>query len=222
MAKRDEVKFTFEDRNLYRREAFQSGAVNADQVLKEYSRLRQVALKRLKRMEGTKYEHSQTYLRNVGMYPSIPEIAEKKMNGSDKLTKEAREKLLALHVSRRLDDLERFLSAKTGSIRGMQRVENQTIKTLRERGIYFVNKYNIKDFGDFMEYSRTCELDKKYGSDRVADLFGTIKEKKLDPEQIKRDFEFWLDNQKELESMPKIKNKNKRSAEDYKRKLLKQ
>lgn len=222
MAKRDGVKFNFEDRSLYRREAFQSGAVDADQVLKEYSRLRQAALKRLKRMEGTKYEQSQTYLRNVGMYPSIPEIAEKKMIGSDKLTKEAREKLLALHVSRRLDDLERFLSAKTGSIRGMQRLERELIQTLQDRGLSFVNKSNIQQFGDFMEHYRTERLNKIYSSERVAELFGTAVRKGIDPEQLKKDFTFWLDKQEELDKMPKIKNKNKRSAEDYKRKLLKQ
>ena len=221
MAKRNGVEFTFEDNALYRREAFQSGAVDADQVLKEYSRLRQVALKRLKRMEGTKYEESQTYLRNVGMYPSIPEIAEKKMQGADKLTPEARKNLLALHVSRRLDDLERFLSAKTGSIRGMQRLENELIQTLKERGLSFVNKTNIHQFGDFMEHFRTTKLNMVYSSERVAELFGTATRKGIDPEELKKDFAFWLEKQEELDKIPKIKNAKKRSAEEYKRKLLK-
>lgn len=216
---RNGVKFEFDDPAKYRREAYRSGAVSADEVLKEYSRLRQVALKRLKRMEGTKYEQSQTYLRNVGMYPSIPEIKEKKMANASGLDKEASEKLLALHVSRRLDDLERFLSAKTGSIRGMQHLENELVQTLRDRGLSFVNKGNIQKFGDFMEHFRTLKLGKIYSSERVAELFGTAVKKGIDPDQLHKDFTFWLENQEELENTPKIKNAKNRNAEAYRKKL---
>lgn len=213
------VKFGFSDRDFYRREAFRSGVVTAEEVLAEYSRLRQVAIKRLKRMEGTKYEQSQTYLRNVGMYPSIPEIREKKMGNAKNLDKDSAEKLLALHVSRRLDDLERFLSAKTGSIRGMQRMENELVQTLRDRGLTFVNKNNIQQFGEYMEHFRSMKLAQIYGSERAAELFGTAVKKGINPEQISEDFNFWLQNSEELEKTPKIKNAKQRNAAAYKKLL---
>ena len=219
MAKRNGVEFTFDDNALYRREAFRSGAVDADQVLKEYSRLRQVALKRLKRMEGTKYEESQTYLRNVGMYPSISEIAEKKMQGVDKLTPEARKNLLALHVSRRLDDLERFLSAKTGSIRGMQKVEKQLLNTLHERGASFVTKDNIHAFGDFMQHAKKIYESREYDSERTLEVFSIAEKRKLNLQEIQDDFEFWYENSEKLSKMAKNRNAKYKTVDDYRKAL---
>ena len=61
-------------REYYYPEALKAGSLTDQQMRQEYSRLRAIANKRLQRFEGTKYENSQTYLRNVGKYVPLSAI----------------------------------------------------------------------------------------------------------------------------------------------------
>lgn len=207
------------DGELYHYEAFKGGNVSRDELRKEYSRLRQVANKRLERMEGTKYEQSQTYRRNSGRYTTLEEIENEALANAKNLKPEAAQKYVDLHVAKKLDELYRFLTAKSGSIRGMQAIENRTIEALRDRGLTFINKSNITQFGEYMEYLRSIHKGKQFDSERAADLFGTAIKKGINPEEISEDFEYWKQHEEELAKLPKISNAKKRTADEYKRML---
>lgn len=213
------VKFGFDNPDLYHYEAFKGGNITSKELRREYSRLRAVASKRLQRMEGTKWEKSQTYLRNAGKYGTLADIEQAALANAKSLKPEAAQKYVDLFVAKKLDEMYKFLTAKTGSIRGMQRAENELIQTLHDRGLTFVNKSNIAQFGEFMEFLRTAHQNRLYDSERAAELFGTAVKKGINPMEIAEDWQYWQSREEELSKLPKIKNKNKRTADEY-RKLL--
>lgn len=216
---RNGVKFGFENEDLYHYEAFKYGNISRAELTKEYSRLRQTANKRLQRMQGTKYEQTQTYLRNAGKYKTLAQIEKEARQHTKNMGAEAAQKYVDRIVALKLADLYKFLTAKTGSIRGMQRVENEIIETLHERGITFVNKSNIQRFGEYMEYLRVLHQNQSFDSERAQELFGIASKKGIDPMQIAEDYNYWKAHQEELEKTPKIKNAKKRTAEEYKKRI---
>ena len=217
--KKNGVEFRLENEDLYHYEAFTGGNVTSDELRKEYSRLRQTANKRLDRMQGTKYEKSQTYLRNAGKYTTLAQIEKEALKHAKKLSPEAAQKYVDAHVAKKLSDLYKFLTAKTGSIRGMQRVENEIINTLNERGYTFINKKNIQQFGEYMEHLRILHNGRQFDSERAGELFAIAEKKGVSPDQIAEDFEYWKQHAEELDKLPKIKNPKQRTAAHYKKLL---
>lgn len=205
--------------DLYHYEAFKSGNVSREELRNEYSRLRQVANRRLGRMVGTKYEKSQTYKRNAGKYTTLDEIKTEALAHAKNLKPEAAEKYVDLHVAKKLDELYRFLTAKSSSIRGMQAIENRMIETFHERGLHFINKGNIQQFGEYMDYLRSVHKGRIFDSERAADVFGTAVKKGINPEEISEDFEYWQAHEAELASLPRISNPQNRTAAEYRRML---
>lgn len=219
--KKGNITFGLDSEDLYHYEAFKYGNIGREEMRAEYSRLRQTANKRLERMQGTKYEHSQTYLRNAGKYITIEDITERAEETANRmnLKGEARQKYIDSQIAHKLADVYKFLTAKSGSIRGMQRIENNLIQTLHDRGITFVNKDNIQQFADYMEYMRTLHRGKMYDSERAVDLFGTAIKKGINPLEIAADYEYWKLHEEELAEQPKIRNAKLRSADEYKKRI---
>ena len=121
----------------------------------EYARLRSVALRRLKTFEGTEYTESQIYKRFSGYFPTLTEIG----------TNKAR----LLHY---LTDAARFLQREGSTLAGQKRIESRTIDTLHERGYGFVNKENLRRFGEYMKIARAKSTSRYYDSVRAAEIFG--------------------------------------------------
>lgn len=145
-------------------------------VRKEYTRLRDIAQKRLKRFEAAGLTNTQAYRKNVKHYPLLKDIK------SD------------YELAGRLSDLERFISAKAGSVSGQRAIRKKSIATLHDNDYTFVNEENFDDFTDFMESYRDQLYDMEYDSGDAADLFGVVVKQKIDPEKVKKDFDFWLEN----------------------------
>lgn len=214
------VEFRLGNEDLYYYEAFRYGNVGREELRSEYTRLRQTANKRLERMKGTKYENSQTYIRNAGKYTTIAQIEKEALLKAPKnLSKEARQKYVDAHIAKKMADLYRFLTAKSGSIRGMQRMENNLIKSMHDKGMTFINKDNIQQFAEYMEYLRVLYTGKQYSSERSKNLFAVAIKKGIDPMEVAKDYEYWKNHVDELSKMPKISNENKRTAEEYKKRL---
>ena len=175
------------------------------QMISEYSRLRSIARKRLERFEGTEWVDTQQYRANAGRYKPVKEIKNKT-------------ELVAL-----LSDVSRFVTARTGSVSGLQVQRRQSIQSLHEHGYTFVNRKNFKQFADFMEDWRTWDRNRLYDSARVAELYHEAKKKQIPPDQLKRDFEFWLEKNslEALQNMKRISSKKPHSALDYKKAILK-
>lgn len=162
------------------------------ELRKEYSRLRSIANKRLKRFEGTEYIDTQQYIQNKGKYLPLKDIKSE----SD--------------LRHLFSDVARFIKAETGSVSGLNKQRDKMIETFQDRGYDFVNKGNVRKFVDFMEYARNASLGRMYDSKRVANLFDYAEENKIDSKDLKKIFNKWI--KKESKRQKKIQNINPRNS----------
>lgn len=144
---------------------------------KEYSRLRSIARKRLERLGASEFRETAAYQLNVHHYPTLKNIA----NTGE--------------LADRLSDLKRFLAAEGSSVTGQKRIQQKRIEGLHRHGFDFVNKGNLREFGEFMEMLRALypgrpsdvvNLESDYG------MYKVLRNAAYTPEQTKRLFDRYL------------------------------
>ena len=172
------------------------------EMRKEYARLREVARKRLARMEGTPAVRSQAYKMNRFRF--------------DKPQSQIKS---AGELSRRLSDLSRFINAKSSTVRGQRELRAKSLETLHEHGYTFVNEKNIYDFGEFMEWWRSYEYGRLYNSDMVADLFAINTRLKMPLEELESNFLFFMETRDELDEVASVRKSENRTALEYTRRV---
>ncbi len=149
------------------------------EMRREYSRLREIAQKRLGRMGESEFARSATYERNVGQFPKLSAYTEK-----GRITRKA-------EFSRRFAQLARFVESPLSTSRGQKAAQKQQIERLHESGYDFVNKSNYWDFVDFMNEYKSKKLDRVYDSDRVAQAYAAANKARVDPEKLLDEFEYF-------------------------------
>lgn len=157
-------------------------------VRKEYTRLRDIAQKRLKRLEAAGFENTNIYKRNVKHFPKLKDI--KSSN----------------ELAQRLSDLEMFITSQRSTVSGMKSAINKALETFEEHGYDFVNKENIDQFGKFMEEYRNQKLDEEYDSGEAADSFRVLEKHHIDPKDVRDDFEYWLENSQTADTIRVFKD----------------
>ena len=156
---------------------------NIKAVRKEYTRLRDIEEKRIKRIaEVPDFRRMQVYKKNAGKYPKLSEIK------GDRLPY-------------LLSALERFVSAKGSTVFGIRDIRRKQISTLHEHKYTFVTEENLTQFGEFMEEYRAQKLDELYDSGDAADTYGLIVKHHLDPLDVEQEFEWWLENHKDAKGL---------------------
>lgn len=159
-------------------------AVSDATIRKEYSRLRSIANKRIKRMEG-KPEATGTYERLPDQFPKL-----KGMSRND--------------VVNALMNVTNFLTADRGSLSGIRETNKKIQESLKEKGIN-VPKDQIAKFGAFMNaMKKALGISRgEYGSQQIAELWtdlfqkGKISQSKFEKrvKEVMKDIE---NQQKEL------------------------
>lgn len=182
----------------YTPEALQSGSLSEKEIRDEYRRLRNIANKRIERLEKAGYEQTQTYLRNVGAYKSpsnytVPELQYK------------------------LYQISKFVAAKSSTVSGMRLIEKEAIETLQEKGLGRIN--NLQEFGDFMSWARTKYKSSEFDSERAAEIFNEAKRRNIGIEEIKKDYELYRDNYHEFTELPVYRKAERRTSEWYRKAL---
>ena len=111
---------------------------------------------------------------------------------------------------------------KTSSIGAIRASQREAVKTLQERGYEFINKGNIREFGEFMEAARLQKVasNNRGGSPVIVELYETVKRLQIPPEQVQRNFALWLAKRKELEAMPTPKPGTKNTPDSVQARLL--
>ena len=186
-----------------------SGDVSAAVIKAEYTRLRDIAQKRLKRMAGTMFKETKTFKENWGYFTRIRDMAGKGMKG-DKISPELSYKMAAL---------ARFVAAGGSTVSGMKKQMEKSLSTLHAHEYTFVNESNYIDFGKFMEEYRNQKLDSQYDSGETAELYDVIEKNRLDPAQVADDFEYYLENKKIAETLKPQKGNRKVSAKTFKKRI---
>ena len=207
MARKQSLEQFREDNpaEYYHPEALRSGTLTPQEMRAQYSYLRKIANKRLKRFVGTEFEDAQSYIKNVGKFVPLSEINNE------------RELMFKLY------EVNKFVRARSSSVTGLKQMRNEAIETFHDRGFTWVNKGNIKQFGDYMEYMRTKYGSKQFDSERAADLFGMITTGGvgLDVEAVQKDFKYWVKHADELSKLPKNVSKKIKSSKDFQKALSK-
>lgn len=180
----------------------ETGGDLAKQVRKEYTRLRDISQKRLKRLAAAGYTDTEVYQRNYKHYPKLKDIKSKS------------------ELAQRLSDLSRFVGSSQSTVKGIKERNKQTLETLKEHGYSFVNESNLRDFGDFMEQYRDQLLDMDYDSGDAAELYRIVEKHGLDPDKVAADFEFYLDNLDKAAALRKAKSSTG-NEEVFKKRILK-
>lgn len=175
------------DMRLYTRYALTSAGIWEEREIRaEYSRLRDIAQKRLQRL-GRSEPDSYAYRENVGAYAPA-------------------RGLTTAQIVDLLPDLARFITARAGSVSGIRAIRRQTLETLHERGYEFVNARNLREFGEFMEDWRSRRELHSIGSVEAAEFYGWATENKVDVDRIRADFAGWLSKREELRNYTRQQN----------------
>ena len=185
--------------------AVRYGYLELSEARAEYSRLRSAAVKRLQRLSGTEGErHSAFRMYGKEGFAPLPKNA------------------TASEVGRALADVYHFLEMKTSSIGSIRAAQRNAIKTLNERGYGFINKGNIREFGEFMEAARQQKVasDNRGGSPVIVELYETVKRLQMPPEQVQIRFAYWLSKRKELETIPTPKPGETNTTDSIQARLL--
>ena len=207
MATKQNLEQFLEDNPLeyYYPEALRSGTLTSEEMRSHYSYLRKIANKRLKNFVGSEFEDAQSYIKNVGKFVPLSEINNE------------RELMFKLY------EVNKFVRARSSSVTGLKQIRNETIETFHERGFTWINKNNVKQFGDYMEYMRAKYGSRQFDSERAAELFGMVETGKvgLNVEDVQQDFNFWAKHSDELSQLPKNVSKKIKSSNDFKKALSK-
>lgn len=198
------IKYKY-DPEVYIPAAVRYGYLELSEARAEYSRLRSAAVKRLQRLSRTEGRLYSAY-RMYGKEGFAP------------LPKDA----TPAEVGRALADVYHFLEMKTSSISDIRASQRQALKTLNDRGYTFLNKSNIREFGEFMESARQQKVvsSNRGGSPVIVELYETVKRLSLPPEQIQRRFSEWLRKKKQLEELPTPKPGEKTSLDSVSARIL--
>lgn len=167
MAKRknvDVLTWKYDEYYPYRLEQMDERALK-----KEYSRLREIANRRLQRLQASEYKETDLAKEYAGGFAILAEVED---------------------LPRELTKLARFVASERTSVTGLKRIEKQTVETLQEHGYDFVNTKNVRQFGAFMEEMRQAGLSKLYSSEFIATWWSERDaSKRNNVSKLKREFE---------------------------------
>lgn len=196
MARIAKVKLSY-PQEYYMPELLRQGILTPEQMKAEYTRLRNVANKRLLRMQDTRFENYQSFQQNVGKFIPVSQISSER------------------ELIYRLSEVERFISAKTSTISGIRDIERRTLESLQDAGYTFVNAKNLAAFGEFMAEYRAQHLNEIYDSDEAYKLFVETQKRGIRLSKIKDNFDYWMEQRDTLADLPVYRNKDKRGADFY-------
>lgn len=167
---------------------------------KEYQRLRRAAEKRLNRLRNSEFSDIDILQYRKNGFKPVSQIKSMAQLGSA------------------LSDVKGFLDSRRTSVTGLRKIEKQTLATLHANGYSFVNKDNLKKFGEFMEAARIKAQQFLWPSDRVAEMYEAAERKNIPPEQLLKDFDYWRKNVEALNDS-RMSRKENATAADYKRNI---
>lgn len=198
------IEYRF-DPEVYIPASIRYGYITLPEARAEYSRLRSAAVKRLQRLsqsEGRMYSAYRMYGKEG--FASLPKDA------------------TPAEVGRALADVYHFLEMKTSSLKEIRTSQKKALETLNARGYTFLNKSNIREFGEFMESARQQKVvsSNRGGSPVIVELYETAKRLSIPPEQIQRNFSQWLRKKKQLEDIPTPKPGEKTSLDSVSARIL--
>ena len=174
------------------------GKAAADRLIRqEYTRLRDIAVKRLQRLSQSEFKEDRPYQRYKDRFQYLSEY---------KSTAE---------IVKGLSELATFVSMETSTVRGAKAVRSRIIAGMESRGYTFVNKYNLKDFGEFMDLMRARLLDRLYDSERAFKVFEQARRLGIKWHgDLEKEFDFFYRNVEQMKGLKKLSSGEKKSIRE--------
>lgn len=166
--------------------------LEAADVRKEYSRLRAIAQKRVKRLESSEWGDTR-YMRRIPELPKVRDMTDAQLRA-------------------RTSDLARWIMSRTSSVSGLNRARRLAVATIDERYPKLrgrITVENWRQFGEFMEYAREVHQGRMYDSERVAEFY--TKNEGMDADDLLDEFDQWMEDQANFPG--KLRGKNGASSE---------
>lgn len=157
----------------------------------EYTALRDIVQKRIKRMAAAKVKEGEASPRQSEFYKQwskgVPKLKD----------------LKGKQLSYILAALKQSVSRPESTIKGYKASVQQRVKGMRAAGFKFINAGNLADFGEFMEQYRAQKMDHVYGSPEVAEFWVTLQKKGIDETDFFQHFREYMANKEAIKRMRK-------------------
>lgn len=162
------------------------------ELRKEYTRLRNIARKRIQRLEKSGYERTSVYK----YY---------KRTVSRKLS-DFREGNIKKNIAKALGQLAQFIENPLSTVTGQKEQRKEKIDKLQSYG-YDITESNFDNFTEWMELLSDQVTDLFYDSEGLVELWEKI-HTKVSPEEVSKDLETWMDNRYYIMSIPGVESKS--------------
>lgn len=139
---------------------------NASAMRKEYTRMRDIAQKRLQRLRGSEFSSSKALREHPEGFVKLKDI-------------DARD------LPKAFSELSKFVGAKGSSVSGQKQIREKTIRTWQEQGLN-LNQRNYDKTIKILEEMRRRKI--VYGSDKALEVANSMLE--MDDQQTDE----WLDH----------------------------
>lgn len=167
------------------RKQAQSPLAEISQAEKDnYTKMRDIAHKRLARL------HAQGLGKQYTDFPKLSQMTN------------------AQQFRRAYDELTGFLMQNITVKTEKGRKQQQLLDALADTGLY-MDKAELEVFGDFMEFYRELSISSVFDSGQVAEMFDKMYKMKINPEDIKNDFDLWLEHMREIQNLPERTSQGK-------------
>ena len=156
-------------------------SLSDEQLAREYSRVRREAQERLRsfqRSRDPELREAAVVAEKAGVYLNRQQI--RQAGGGRAMMEDL------------LIDAYRFVSAKTSSVSGFRATQDRQINALQAAGYDFVDRSNLRQFGEFMDYFRSRKDAKSFGSGTVATAFNQAAKQKIPPDQLQKHFKYYV------------------------------
>lgn len=169
------------------------------QAREEYTRLRAIANKRIKRLGESEFRNTEAYTQNMRGFPALKDIP----NMGE--------------LAQQLNEVARFVSSNRSSVSGQRDIMKRTKGALVSHGVDFVQDMTPEEylaFMRFMDHWRDIDKGQKQrDSERVLELFFQARRLNLRPSSLLRDFNEWYNNVEELQAMEAPANPGKNPSD---------
>lgn len=146
----------------------------------EYSRLRSIARKRLERLKSSPEFSGAQFVKNWGTgFPTVKDIGNNKM-------------AIAANLSR----VSNFLNAQSSTVTGIKETYAKMLENYKEVGYDFIDKSNVVQFSNFLDYLRSQHILRYADSDSAYEFFSEYKGNKSNAQEMSAAFEKWVSRQK--------------------------
>lgn len=166
----------------------------ANEVKEAFQHLKSVANKRIGRMQA------QGLGRPMQRFGSMRGMSEEQMRQG-------------------LAEVSRWIREPSHTVRGYKSRRSEMLDAFHEKGYDFVNEENYEDFIDYMEELREEYGSKVFDSSAAADVFGQTQRIGIDPDAVKKNFDYFADHLDELDRMKPVRTEKGATMPAIRRKI---